>query len=205
MGHPSLQQQSTWTICENLAILNWPLLEMSLWTMCLPGHIWLCWSYAGAPASHKTVPRTTNWRYINMLCSESFHMASSAAPVTASYLGETSWSTQQGDSKKVTLYLTAGIIIFDTLVPRAFQKYTTCMVFKAVQLFKKSATWFSENEGGGAKAVWNFSKNSSVLETPPVPFSLTLFLEIFIGILFHFCFFCGDIMNAFRQLILIHI
>ena len=38
-----------------------------------------------------------------------------------------------------TLYLTAGIIIFDTLVPRAFQKYTTCMVFKAVQLFKKSA------------------------------------------------------------------
>ena len=62
-----------------------------------------------------------------------------------------------------TLYLTAGIIIFDTLVPRAFQKYTTCMVFKAVQLFKKSATWFSENEGGGSKAVWNFSKNSSVL------------------------------------------
>ena len=56
---------------------------MSLWTMCLPGHLWLCWSYAGAPASHKTVPRTTNWRYINMLCSESFHMASSAAPVTA--------------------------------------------------------------------------------------------------------------------------
>ena len=39
-----------------------------------------------------------------------------------------------------TLYLTAGIIIFDTLVPRAFQKYTTYMVFKAVQLFKKSAT-----------------------------------------------------------------
>ena len=28
----------------------------------------------------------------------------------------------------------------------------------------KSATWFSENEGGGSKAVWNFSKNSSVLE-----------------------------------------
>ena len=27
--------------------------------------------------------------------------------------------------------------------------------------------------------LWNFSKNSSVLETPPVPFSLTLFLEIF--------------------------
>ena len=62
-----------------------------------------------------------------------------------------------------TLYLTAGIIIFDTLVPRAFQKYTTCMVFKAVQLFKKSAIWFSENEGGGSKAVWNFSENSSVL------------------------------------------
>ena len=31
-----------------------------------------------------------------------------------------------------TLYLTPGIIIFDALVPRAFQKYTTCMVFKAV-------------------------------------------------------------------------
>ena len=38
-----------------------------------------------------------------------------------------------------TLYLTAGIIIFDTLVPRTFKKYTTYMVFKAVQLFKKSA------------------------------------------------------------------
>ena len=35
--------------------------------------------------------------------------------------------------------------------------------------WKKSATWFSENEGGGAKAVWNFSKNSSLLETPPFP------------------------------------
>ena len=29
--------------------------------------------------------------------------------------------------------------------------------------YKKSAIWFSENEGGGPKAVWNFSKNSSVL------------------------------------------
>ena len=38
-----------------------------------------------------------------------------------------------------TLYLTAGIIIFDTLVPRAFQKYTTRMVFKAVQPYEKSA------------------------------------------------------------------
>ena len=73
-------------------------------------------------------------------------------------LGETSWSTQQGDSKKVTLYLTAGIIIFDTLVPRAFQKYTTCMVFKAVQLFKKSAIWFSENEGGGQRPFGTFPK-----------------------------------------------
>ena len=62
-----------------------------------------------------------------------------------SCLCETSWSTQQGDSKKVILYLTAGIIIFDTLVLRAFQKYTICLVFKAVQLFKKSAIWFSEN------------------------------------------------------------
>ena len=33
----------------------------------------------------------------------------------------------------------------------------------------KSAIWFSENEGGGAKAIWNFSENSSVLETPSVP------------------------------------
>ena len=28
---------------------------------------------------------------------------------------------------------------------------------------------FSENEGGGPKAVWNFSEISSVLEAPPVP------------------------------------
>ena len=33
----------------------------------------------------------------------------------------------------------------------------------------KSATWFSENEGGVSKAVWNFSKNSSLLEMPPFP------------------------------------
>ena len=39
-----------------------------------------------------------------------------------------------------------------------FQKYTTCMVFKAVQLFKKSATWFSENEGGGQRPFGTFPK-----------------------------------------------
>ena len=60
-----------------------------------------------------------------------------------------SWAQPTPEFEVETLYLTAGIIIFDTLVPRAFQKYTTCMVFKAVQLFKKSATWFSENEGRG--------------------------------------------------------
>ena len=37
----------------------------------------------------------------------------------------------------------------------------------------KSAIWFSENEGGGGglKAVWNFSKYSSVLVAPSVPYS----------------------------------
>ena len=37
---------------------------------------------------------------------------------------------------------------------------------------KKSATWFSENEGGGggSKAVWNFSKKSSLLEMPSFPY-----------------------------------
>ena len=39
--------------------------------------------------------------------------------------------------------------------------------------YKKSAIWFSENEGGGSKAVWNFSKNSSVLVWPPFPYSIT--------------------------------
>ena len=33
----------------------------------------------------------------------------------------------------------------------------------------KSAIWFSENEGGGSKTVWNFSENSFVLVTPSVP------------------------------------
>ena len=28
---------------------------------------------------------------------------------------------------------------------------------------EKNAAWFFENEGGGSTAVWNFSKNSSVL------------------------------------------
>ena len=99
-------------------------------------------------------------------------------------LGETSWSTQQGDSKKVTLYLTAGIIIFDTLVPRAFQKYTTCMVFKAVQLFKKSATWFSENEGGGVKGrlelfqkFIRFGRGRLPLLVPFHPYIVTLSLS----------------------------
>ena len=32
----------------------------------------------------------------------------------------------------------------------------------------KSATWFSKNEEGGSKAVWNFSENSSVLIPWPV-------------------------------------
>ena len=39
--------------------------------------------------------------------------------------------------------------------------------FWALNLKKKIATWFSENERAGSKAVWNFSKNSSVLKAPP--------------------------------------
>ena len=36
--------------------------------------------------------------------------------------------------------------------------------------WKTFAKWFSTNDGGGgSKADWNFSKNSSVLETPIVP------------------------------------
>ena len=34
---------------------------------------------------------------------------------------------------------------------------------------KKSATWFSGNEGGGSRAVWNFSENSSVFEGTGFP------------------------------------
>ena len=32
---------------------------------------------------------------------------------------------------------------------------------------------FPKMRGGGSKAVWNFSGNSSVLETPSVPYPLT--------------------------------
>ena len=42
-------------------------------------------------------------------------------------------------------------------------------VAKSLTFFAKSAIWFSENGGGGSKAVWNFSENSSVLVTPSVP------------------------------------
>ena len=35
--------------------------------------------------------------------------------------------------------------------------------------YKKIATYFSKNEGGGSKAVWNFSKNSSDLVAGPFP------------------------------------
>ena len=35
---------------------------------------------------------------------------------------------------------------------------------------EKFAIWFSENEGGGLKAVWNFSENSSVLEEVGFPY-----------------------------------
>ena len=40
--------------------------------------------------------------------------------------------------------------------------------FLSMKLTKKIAIWFSENEGEGSKAVWIFSKNSSVLVASPV-------------------------------------
>ena len=42
-------------------------------------------------------------------------------------------------------------------------------VFKAWKLKKKVATRFSENEGRGSKAVWNFGENSSDFVAWPVP------------------------------------
>ena len=35
---------------------------------------------------------------------------------------------------------------------------------------KKAQHDFPKMRGGGSKAVWNFSKNSSVLEEPPFPY-----------------------------------
>ena len=58
------------------------------------------------------------------------------------------WAQPTPEFEVETLYLTAGIIIFDTLVPRAFQKYTTYMVFKAVQggaSLRFIALWLSCN------------------------------------------------------------
>ena len=37
-------------------------------------------------------------------------------------------------------------------------------------IIKKIAILVSKNEGGGSKAVWNFSENSSVLEGVGVPY-----------------------------------
>ena len=37
------------------------------------------------------------------------------------------------------------------------------------EFWKKSATWFSENEGGGQQHVWNFSENSSIFEGTGFP------------------------------------
>ncbi len=150
------------TICENLAILNWPLLEMSLWTMCLPGHIWLCWSYAGAPASHKTVPRTTNWRYINMLCSESFHMASSAAPVTA---------LVKPQNLKLRLCIwQQGSLFLILSYPGLFKNIPHVWFLRLYSFLKNPQYDFPKMRWGGSKAVWNFSKNSSVLVRTCFPY-----------------------------------
>ena len=45
--------------------------------------------------------------------------------------------------------------------------------------YKKSAIWFSENEGGGSKAVWNFSKNSSVLVGLSFPYNHIIMRQLF--------------------------
>ena len=40
---------------------------------------------------------------------------------------------------------------------------------------KKAQHDFPKMRGGGSKAVWNFSKNSSVLEEPPFPYGANKF------------------------------
>ena len=40
---------------------------------------------------------------------------------------------------------------------------------------KKFATWVSENERGGSRAVWIFSENSSVLVSSPVPYRAIIY------------------------------
>ena len=57
------------------------------------------------------------------------------------------------------------------------------------EFWKKSATWFSENEGG-SKAVWNFSENSSVLGGGCFPYG-----NRFLGSIFPIFFFCLE--NSF--------
>ncbi len=118
-------------------------------------HIWLCWSYAGAPASHKTVPRTTNWRYINMLCSESFHMASSAAPVTA---------LVKPQNLKLRLCIwQQGSLFLILSYPGLFKNIPHVWFLRLYSCLKNLQHDFPKMMGGGSKAVWNFSENSSVL------------------------------------------
>ena len=136
---------------------------MSLWTMCLPGHLWLCWSYAGAPASHKTVPRTTNWRYINMLCSESFHMASSAAPVKKPHCTKSLGPNQPQNLKLRLCIWQQGSLFLILSYPGLFKNIPHVWFLRLYSFLKNLQYDFPKMRGGGSKAVWNFSENSSVL------------------------------------------
>ena len=133
---------------------------MSLWTMCLPGHLWLCWSYAGAPASHKTVPRTTNWRYINMLCSESFHMASSAAPVTASYLALVKHLDQlkKVTQKKSLCIWQQGSLFLILSYPGLFKNIPHVWFLRLYSCLKNLQHDFPKMRGGGQRPFGTFPK-----------------------------------------------
>ena len=43
-------------------------------------------------------------------------------------------------------------------------------LYYVFHLWRFGTKWFSENEGRGSKAVWNFTKNSSDLVVPPIPY-----------------------------------
>ena len=131
---------------------------MSLWTMCLPGHLWLCWSYAGAPASHKTVPRTTNWQYINMLCSESFHMASSAAPVKKPQCTKSLGPNQPQNLKLRLCIWQQGSLFLILSYPGLFKNIPHVWFLRLYSCLKNLQHDFPKMRGGGQRPFGTFPK-----------------------------------------------
>ena len=68
------------------------------------------------------------------------------------------------------------------------QVYVTMKLIQSVARLKKLQYNFPKMRGGGSKAVWNFSENSSILEEKGVPYIAGIYELHKFGPKGHFCF-----------------